>query len=322
MTTARTGARARIALALAVLGATLAAAGGAPAADPPPTSPKPPRVSPNSPANFGPALSRVVQGRFFHTRISTVSNTNARRVGRSLASLRPTWVSGLIRYARNQYPTHAEARAYRQIRRIVRSQSPSAQFDVVLNAEQYRTPAAIRRTMGRLHAKLNNDGWFLDFFSNAFKRHPKMIRAAIRMAHNRGQWIGGNVFGLARHRPLPAQADYYSVQDWIFHLNLPAVRRLAKRKPIIYHLNNNPEHQRSGGCRFIKRLNNKQRRALLRRRAHQQLRYRFRFAYPVLYPECLGSRPHRGRVLYSFNAFRHPSIVQEIRNLLDRYQLP
>ena len=63
------------------------------------------------------------------------------------------------------------------------ARSPSAQFDVVLNADQYRTPAAVTRTMRRLSAKLGNEGWFFDFFSSAARRHPKMVKAAIAWAH-------------------------------------------------------------------------------------------------------------------------------------------
>ena len=91
-------------------------------------------------AGFAEAQSRIISARVWHTRIPTVPNANSRRIGRSLSALRPTWVTGLLRYARNQYPHRGEVRAWNQIRRIVRASSPHAQFDVVLNALQYRTP--------------------------------------------------------------------------------------------------------------------------------------------------------------------------------------
>lgn len=273
-----------------------------------------------SPA-FAHALSRVISVRVHHTRISTVQNANARRIGRSIATLRPTWVTGTLRYARNQYPTHAEARAWREIRRIVHRQSPSAGFDIVLNATQYRTPAAVRTTMGRLRAKLGPEGWFFDFFSTAFRSHPRMIRAAIKSAHHHGEWVGGNVFGITKRRPLPARADFWSVQDAVFHLNLPAVRRMVKHKPVLYHLQNDPARPNSGGCKFIKKLSSIRRRALIRRRAAQSARIGFHVSYPVLFPECIGHRPDGpGRVLYSYNAFRDPLVGREIGRLLDRYE--
>lgn len=276
---------------------------------------------PTSRSTFAAATSRVISVRVFHTRIATVRNANAAKIGRSLASLRPTWVSGMLRYARHQYPTRAEVRAWNKVRRLVRRASPGAHFDVVLNAQHYKTPAAIRLTMRRLRAKLGNNGWFFDFLGPEFRKHPKMVRAAIASAHAHGEWVGGNIFGIAKKRPLPARADFLSVQDHVFHLNLPAVRRLAKKHSIIYHLNSDPAKKRSGGCRFIQRLSTKRRLSLIRRRAAQQLRHDFRFSYPALFPQCV--RPRKGgrgaTFLAAYNAFRDPPIAREIRRLLDRY---
>jgi hypothetical protein len=264
-------------------------------------------------------LSRVISARVRHTRLRPVRRSNARRIGRSLASLRPTWVTGTLRYARNQYPKRNEIRVWEEIRRIVRHQNPGAQFDVVLNALHYRTPAAVSRTMRRLRAKLSPEGWFFDFFSSGFHQHPRMVKSAIADAHAHGEWVGGNVFGLAKRRKLPARADFYSVQDHIFHLNLPAVRRLSAQKPVLYHLHSNPHRPRSGGCRFILRFNPKQRKSLIRRRAAQQARYGFRVSYPVLFPQCLRDRPNGpGTFLYAYNAFRDPPVRKEITRQLDR----
>ncbi len=296
------------------------AAGVASASASAPAVDRPAAAIPPGPPGFPAALSRVVSSRVYHTRLHVVRNSTSNRIGRSLASLHPTWVTGLLRYARDQYPTHGEVRAWRQIRAIVRRSSPNVQFDVVLNAAQYRTPKAVTTTMRRLSAKLGNEGWFFDFLSSAARRHPKMVKAAIAWAHTRGQWIGGNVFGLARERAFPVNADFLSVQDDGFHLNLPAVQRISARAPVLYHLNNDPDDKASGGCRFIKDFNTSRRRQLIRRRASAQLRYGFRMSYPALFPECVHPRPRGpGTFLSSYNAFRDPPMAHEIRALLDRY---
>lgn len=136
---------------------------------------------------FSQQLSRIVSARVHHTRISTVRNSNARRIGRSLAGLHPSWVTGLIRYAKGQHPNHAEVRAWSQITRIVRTASPQAQFDVVLNAKQYRNGGELQRMMARVRTELGNDGWFFDFLSVAHRKRPRMIRAAIASAHANGE---------------------------------------------------------------------------------------------------------------------------------------
>ncbi len=155
------------------------------------------------PQAYAQQLSRIVSARVHHTRLSTVRNSNSRRVGRSLASLHPSWVSGLIRYAKGQHPKHDEVRSWREITRIVRAANPQAEFDVTLNAKQYRDGGELMRMMQRVRADLDNDGWFFDFYSTAFRKRPRMIRAAIASAHAHGEWIGGNVFGLSHRRPMP-----------------------------------------------------------------------------------------------------------------------
>jgi hypothetical protein len=116
-------------------------------------------------------------------------------------------------------------------------------------------------------------------------------------------------------------ADFLSVQDHVFRLNLPAVRRLARKVPVLYHLNSEPHRPRSGGCRFITGLNTKRRRAFIRRRARQQATHGFRMSYPVFFPQCIRPREGaRGRTfLGAYNAFRDPPMPREIRALLNAY---
>jgi hypothetical protein len=272
---------------------------------------------------FPPHMSRIVSARVHHTRIPVARNTNARRVGRALASLRPTWVTGLIRYAKGQHPDGAEIRAWRVITPLVRGASPSVQFDVTINAKQYRSGRELTKMMGRIRARLGNDGWFIDFFSKGFRKRPRMIRAAIASAHAHGEFIGGNAFGLAHGRHMPMRADFLSVQDYRhLTLNQAAVRRLARRQPVVYHLSNDPGRPRSGGCRFISELTSAGRQKLIRHRAKQQRTLGFRVSYPAFFPECFRERPGRGtgRYLASYNLFRDPPMRKTVRRLLDRYE--
>ncbi len=269
---------------------------------------------------FPQQLSRIVSARVHHGRIATVRNSNSVKIGRALASLRPSWVSGLIRYREGQHPNPEEVRAWRMITGIVQATSPGAEFDVTLNARQYRNGKRLLRMMDKVRSRLDNDGWFLDFFSRAFQKRPRMIRAAIVSAHEHGEWIGGNVFGLEKRRPLPMTADFYSVQDFHLKLNLGEVRRLSADKPIVYHVHNDPGKPRGGGCRFIQEFSTARRQKLIRHRAAQQLAYGFRVSYPALFPECVRTVPQSDRwFIFSYNAFRDPPMVRTIGRLLDRY---
>ena len=193
-----------------------------------------------SPA-FAHALSRVVSVRVHHTRISTVRNTNARRIGRSLASLHPTWVTGLLRYARNQYPTHDEARAWRRDPPASSGANPGC---AVRRRPERRSSTGPRRrsapTMRRLRTKLGNEGWFFDFFSTAFRRHPRMIRAAIN--------VGARARGMDRRQRLRAReaAAAARARRLLLGPGLGLSPQPARRPParaaqaVLYHLNNDP----------------------------------------------------------------------------------
>jgi hypothetical protein len=269
---------------------------------------------------FPAQLSRIVSARVHHSRVATVRNTSSGRIGRALASLRPTWVTGLIRYRRGQRPNSAEVRAWRKVTGIIRTVSPEAEFDVVLNAKQYRDGHELLRMMDRVRTRLGNDGWFLDFFSTAFRKRPRMIRAAIADAHEHGEWIGGNVFGLAKDRPVPLTADFYAVQDFHLKLDLGEVLSLSTLKPVVYHVHNDPGKPHGGGCRFVQKFSTARRRKLISHRAAQQLTFGFRVSYPVLFPVCVRTVPQANRwFLFSYNAFRDPPMVPTIRRLLDRY---
>lgn len=270
------------------------------------------------PSTFPQKMSRILSARVHHTRLSVVRNTNARRIGRSLAGLHPTWVSGLIRYAKGQHPIRREVRAWREITRIVKTANPGAGFDVTLNAKQYRDGDDVLRMMHRVRSKLNNDGWFFDFWSNAYEKRPRMVRAAIASAHAHGEWIGGNIFGLKKKRPLPMRSDFLAIQDFRGRLDLRAVARINGRVPLAYHLENDPDRPHSGGCKFIKDMTTAKRRALIRNRSRQGVRFGFRVQYPALYPECLRHRRDR-TFLQSYNAFRDPPMARTIRRMLDRY---
>jgi hypothetical protein len=298
--------------ALAAAACALTLAGGALA------TPGQGAVNPTTPEAFPYLLTRPVIARVLHTKIWVARNANSRSIGRSLASLRPSWVSGTFRYARGQQIDRPEVRAWNEITRIVRATNPRVRFDVVLNATQYHSGQQLLNMMNRIRRKLNPDGWFFDFYSTAYQRRPKVIEKAIADAHARQEFIGGNIFGVNRRRPLPMRSDFLSVQDFNLRLNGDAVRAIASQIPTTYHLHSHPDRVGVGGCRFIQRYNSTKRRKHIRRRATQQLGIGYRFQYPVLFPQCK-KQGGTGQRLYAYNAFRDPPVMRTIRRQLDRY---
>jgi hypothetical protein len=223
-------------------------------------------------------------------------------------------VTGLVRYANGEKATAEQVAAYRRIRREVRATRPDAQFDVELNALEYRTPDEVRSMMRRLRAKFDNDGWFFDFFTPAWDKRPDVVRAAIDEAESNGQWIGGNAFGWSKNPQVPPGADFLAVADSNFKLELSAVRALADRVPVLFHFRNNPGNRHSEGCVYMKRYTTAEREAYVRRRAKQQADGHFHFAYPVFFPTC-----ELGRGDVAFDSLRDGTMLHTIAQLMQQY---
>ena len=264
-----------------------------------------------------PSRTRIVAARAYQHGTWVVPGETPDTVGQALASLKPTLVSGLIRYEPTEAVSEHEVDAWEKIRARVLAAVPDAHFGVELNALAYKTPEQVEQQMSAIRSKLDNDGWFFDFFTSAYKQRPEVVEAAIKSAHENGEWVGGNVFGLGHDPPIPPGSDYLAAQDsGDFRLNLAAVESLAKRIPVAVHLGNSPGVPTSSGCRFIKDLETAEREAYATKRAQQQQPNDFRFAYPVAFPEC-DFKPPKG--LVAFNAINDGTMLPTIKRLMDRY---
>ncbi len=83
-----------------------------------------------------PDATRVATVRIYQHNDWTIPGENPSSVAKTLASLKPTWVSSLIRYDEGERPQADEIAAWNKIRAAVRAVSPDAQFGIELNAEE------------------------------------------------------------------------------------------------------------------------------------------------------------------------------------------
>jgi hypothetical protein len=250
----------------------------------------------------------------------TLPGQSSGAVGRYLARLEPTWITGLFRFEAGEQPSAQQIDEWNRIRRIVRAQAPDAQFDVELNAQDYQTKAEIRGTMGELRSKLGNDGWFFDFWSPSYEQRPKVMEAAIENAHNHGEFIGGNAFGWRKHTPeIPPGSDFMAVADKNFELDLEAVARLAEQVPVIFHFNNNPTKPESEGCVFMKDFTTSKREAHVTQRAGQQADHHFRFAYPVFFPSCQRGHRHDEPDVVAYDSLSDKTMPNTLEELMAKY---
>lgn len=271
-------------------------------------------------AASAPDGARIASVRAYQGGAWTLPGETAASVGAALARLQPTYVSSLIRFQAGEKVTNKEVTAWNTVRDAVRAVVPEAKFAIELNGLEYPSAAKVEAMMARVRGRFDNDGWLFDFYTPAAKKYPKAMEAAVQSAHDNGEYLGGNAFGIAKKVAIPAGTDYLAVQAFHFKIDLNAVRRLAKRVPVFFHLGNSPGIASSDGCVFIQKFSTAKRQAYVRKRAGQQAKYDFRFAYPVFFPECQRKRNTQHPELYSYNASKDGPMLDTIDQLMDRYE--
>lgn len=280
-------------------------------------------VAANAQAAVGaPDGSRIASVRMYQDGQFTAKRETPATIGAALASLKPTYVSTLLRFSAGQKVRPREINAWKTVVAAVRATSPEAQFSVELNALQYPNARKMRAMMARVRNAVDNDGWLFDFYTPAAKQKPKVMRAAVAYAHANGEFLGGNAFGIANHPRIPAGTDYIAVQDFGFQIDLAAVRQLARRATIFFHLGNSPNLANSDGCHFIEDFTSRRRQGYVTMRARQQAANHFSFAYPVFFPECERDRDGRNATLFSYSAPRDGTMMQTIASLMAETTTP
>jgi hypothetical protein len=268
-----------------------------------------------------PGGARIAAVRVYQGGVLTARRETPESIARTLARLRPTLVTAPLRYHVGDRVRPREVSAWHTIRRAVREASPKARFLVSLNALNYGRAGRVEAMMDKVRRRIDPDGWVFDFYSRAAGRRATVMQAAVADATRHGELVGGNVFGIARDPSIPRGTDYVVVQGRDFHINLPAVRELAKRFAVYLQVANDPRKPDSDGCRFIRELSAEERAAYVAQRARQQAKYHYRLAYPVFFPACVrdeAASPGRGGVV-AYNATRDATMMRTIRRLMSRY---
>lgn len=269
---------------------------------------------------------RIVHARAYQNHEWTISGETPESVGRALARLQPTYVSGLLRIASDETLSAAQIADFNTIRALVRAASPDCQFDVVLNGQQYPTPNAMRDQMQRIEDAVHPDAWFFDFYYEAYAgMYRAPLAAAVTWAHAHREYIGGNTMG-ANHVPdsdfeaLSPVSRAGRVADGDLDLRQDDIARLHDRGvPVLLHINNDPQFApTTESCYFMGRSGIERydwgynrRVQWITSRAEDQSSWHFHFMYPVFFPEC----PLR----VSYNAPRDGMMMSEFVALMRRY---
>ena len=303
-------------LSLLPLGPLLAAGGGR--GNPGAASPSPPADLVNRPLTTAELKSssrtifqRVIQSRIYHLGSWTLDDASQTpvTVGRTLSSLRPTFVTGLVRVTEHGIPGNAESEAYTTVRSAVRTSLKGCLFDVVIDAGNETSGSLFIRRIKEIDNRIHPDAWTLYVPPDDTSINPEALAEAIAYAHSQGDMVGYD----GPLSIIPEGVDYIVVRAWNFEANREQLERLASRRvPLIVELPTTFGNKEHPDCsRYIRDMDGSERAALLTRLAMNQSSGGYRLAYPLFYPV---ESPHR-----SFDATKDSILMVTIRSLLARF---
>lgn len=193
---------------------------------------------------------RIAMARFYqHARPAVPKDQIPKKVA-ELASVKPTYVSGLVRLDPDDDVKDEHLAVYR----LVRSAIANVRVDIVLNSEHYLGPTGWERLEKRMRS-INDafqgaqmpkpDIFFFDFYSKG--KIDTMERAA-KWAQDRGQKIGGTFWATSG---VPNGTDFLVIDDHdgldrMIHQSQTLRSRIGTKVPILAHIENNPGQPQTG----------------------------------------------------------------------------
>ena len=255
---------------------------------------------------------RVIQARLFHNGNWTLGDSSQTpvTVARTIASLHPSFVTGLLRIVDHGDLSHAEEEAFLTIRSAVQASSKACRFDVVLNAGDERSADLIVRHLRELTIRIHPDAWTFYVSPDATSVNPEVFEEGIAAAHAAGQMVGYD-------GPLslvPEGIDYLVVRAWNMKVSKRQIDLLkaSKHIPLIVEVpttfGNQPPPEVSS---YVNEFSPQDRAASLTALAENQNVWGYHFAYPVFYPLFPAKQV--------FDATKDPILMVTIRSLLARF---
>jgi hypothetical protein len=232
-----------------------------------------------------PIFYRPVIARVYSFNQWTLPDENATTVGGAIASLKPSFVSGLIRLEYNNLTISPRmAQDYNTIREIVLSSSPDAEFDIWLRANQYNSTSSLIAAMQSVLSR--NISFDAFSFDNLYSLSPAEQAAVLSTAHAAGKLVGGSWAGPT----VPAVTfDYLMTTDTMLQISSSAVAQIESfGAPVMLQINNGPipvdvnnetEHY---DWNFV--WSDQQKSAFLTQAAENQSTDGYYFMYPVFWP--------------------------------------
>lgn len=257
-------------------------------------------------------FQRVVQVRLFHQgswAFADHSQTPV-TVARTIASLHPSFVTGILRLSDRGIPGNAEVEAFNTVRNAVTSTEKGCRFDVVLNIAGEPEQETLIRRMKETTTLLHHDAWTLFVAPDDVSVYPDVLEDTIAYAHSQGQMVGydGPV------SLIPDGVDYIVIRAWDLKVKRDQIERLRSKHhvPLVVEIPSTFGSKPNTDCtHYMANMNAVEKGNVLTDLAENQGAWGYRLAYPVFYPV----EPNR-RV---FDATKESILMVTIRSLLARY---
>jgi hypothetical protein len=257
-------------------------------------------------------FQRVLQARLYHAGVWTLagSSQTPATVARTILSLRPSFVTGILRLPDRGDLSNAEIEGFDTVRTAFHAAEKPCRFDVVINVGQERGADSFVRRMKEFNTRLHPDAWTFQVDPEAESLAPEVFDEGIAQAHANGQMVGYD----GPLSMVPDGVDYIVVRASDLKVNVPQIEHLrAKhRVPLIVELPGTDAGQAPPEViTYVDKMGTAGRSELLTELARQQSAQGYHLAYPVFYP----IHPSR----HAFDSTKDNILLVTIRALMARF---
>ena len=257
-------------------------------------------------------FQRIIQARLFQSGTWTLADNSQTTMtaARTLASLQPTFISGLLRLPDHGELSDAEAEAYSSVRATVLASSKNCRFDVLINAGEEQSPEIFVQRIKEFNVRIHPDSWTFYVSPETSSITPELFEEGIAEAHAEGQMVGYD----GPLSLIPEGVDFIVIRAWNFKVNHEEIDllRAKQRVPLIVELPTtfgNKEY--SEVIAYVEEMGSQDRVSRITELAENQYSWGYRFAYPIFYPLY----PAR----HAFDATKDNILLVSIRALLSRF---
>lgn len=255
---------------------------------------------------------RVLQARLYHQGIWTLSDPSQTPVtaARTIASLKPTFVTGLLRIPDRGSLSNAEVDAFNAVRTAVLDSAKGCRFDIVMNAGGEHSGNLVVRRMMEISARVHPDAWTFHIAPDDTSLNPEVFEDGIAYAHSQGKMAGYD----GPLSMIPEGVDYIVVRASELKVNRRQIEVLREKHhvTILVELPTTTGAKADPDCdAYIRKLSSSERCAAITSLAENQSSWGYRFAYPVFYPV----EPDK----HAFDATKESVLMVTIRALLARF---